>query len=71
MTARSFVTHDTGVLGIQRDILKALYYTCHIFSQRRTVSRLETHVPSKRSGFKRTQVVVLGVYSQGGMISDT
>ena len=63
MTRRLFVTHKTGALGVQRDIFKALYHTCHnIFSQRRTVSRLETHVPSKRSGFKRTQVVLLGVY---------
>ena len=43
MTGRLFVTHETGALGVQRDLFKALYYTCHnIFSQRRTVSRLET-----------------------------
>lgn len=63
MTRRLFLSRKTGALGVQRDVFEALYHTCHnSFSQQRTVSRLETDVPSRRSGFKRTQVVLLGAH---------
>lgn len=63
MTMRLLLSHETGAFGVQRDVFQALYHTCHnTFSGRRTFTWLETHVPSKRSDFKRTQLVLLGVY---------
>ncbi len=61
MMGRLFLLHGTGALGVRRDVFEALYYTHHkAHSQQRTVSRLETHVTSKPSGFQVGSASVVG-----------